>query len=98
MKQQIKWQADRISLTFVYGDSFPISSAHVEVKSGKEAERSLSVALPHAIPLVEMMASGRGTGHWITNTRSVQTTLDQSLRYISCKCLEESDGSHVIWT
>lgn len=94
MKQQIEWQAGRISLTFVYGDSFPISLAHVEVESGKEAERSLSVTLPHAIPLVEIMASGRGTGHWITNTRSVQTTLGQSLRYTSCKCLEKSDGSH----
>lgn len=59
MKQQNKWQADLISLTLVYGDSFPISLAHVKVKSGKEAERSLSVALPHAIPLVKIR-SARG--------------------------------------
>lgn len=94
MEQRIVWKTKQVSLTFVYSETSPVALSQISMADDGTHESSFSAYLPHAIPLVEIMASGRGTGHWITNTRLVQTTLGQSLRHESCECFEDSDGSH----
>lgn len=68
-----------------YDDGHPMSMSRVVIhrEAGGRKTEEQCIAFPHHIPMVEIMAAGRGVGHWITSTRLVQTSLGASLRVAS---------------
>ncbi len=85
MSQLLVWGNDLVQFHFMHGDDMPLALYKVVDGNGE-------AVLPHHQPIVEIMAAGRGTGHWICNHRLTQTSLGQSLRYRSCEKSRDEVG------
>lgn len=82
-----------IEYKFFYSKDVPLSAEAVALE-GRQNESARMVLFPHRIPVVEIMAAGRGEGHWITSTRLVQTSLGAALRVSSVESREDKDASY----
>ncbi|NEG55589.1 glycoside hydrolase family 36 protein [Bifidobacterium platyrrhinorum] len=82
------WGNDAVTLRFAYADDKPVVINGIEDRNG-------AVAFPHEQPFVEVLAAGRGTGHWICNHRLTQTSLGQSLRYRSSNATSTDLGDEL---
>lgn len=88
MTGTITWGNDAVTLRFTYADNAPVVISGI-------ADRHGEAVFPHAQPFVEILASGRGTGHWICNHRLTQTSLGQSLRYSSSQAKHTELGDEL---
>lgn len=88
MDGSFHWGNEAIDIEFRYADSCPVTIHRISTTQ-------CHVAFPSSLPLVELLASGRGTGHSICNRRLVQTSLGESLRYVSHTATSDCDGDHL---
>ncbi|MBT2588438.1 glycoside hydrolase family 36 protein [Arthrobacter sp. ISL-95] len=81
--ERIDWTVEGLCLTFGHSLASPLHL--LGLVSG-----SLSVEFPAALPLVEVLAAGRG--HILANSRLVQTSIGTELRYVSHEVDKESSS------
>lgn len=81
---------EKVKLEFSWGpDTF--------VALSKISSDDFDVSFPHRLPLVELLAAGRGSGHSICNRRLVQTSLGEALRFVSCEKEKTKLGKKLIF-
>jgi alpha-galactosidase len=82
----LDWGNDRVKLRLEWSDGIPVLISSIESLGAR-------VTFPHKVLAVELLAAGRGSGHSICNRRLIQTSLGQSLRYVSSRSTqtEKSD-------
>ncbi|RSX53526.1 alpha-galactosidase [Bifidobacterium goeldii] len=91
---ELTWGNKAVTLTIAYDEEHPACLAGVRV-SGDVAGQAVCAQLPYHIPMVDIMASGRGTGHAICNNRLVQTSIGASLRVRETSQLHDQTGDHL---
>lgn len=91
LKQSFDWGNETVRIRFSYSDSSPVT---IERVSAGEC----AVVFPCSVPILELLAAGRGVGHVPTNRRLIQTSLGQSLRYMNHDIINDSSGEQLnIW-
>ena len=86
---ELQWGNKAVTLTITYDNEHPACLTAVDSASAVHAQ------FPYRIPLVEIMASGRGTGHSICNNRLVQTSIGESLRVHNTHQWHDDAGDHL---
>lgn len=76
----------------VYSNFPELSQMQPDLVEGNSHKgKTRRITFPDRLPLVQLEATGRGTGHTICGRRLIETSLGQSLRYVSNRTWQE-DG------
>ena len=86
MLHTIEWGNSRCRLSFAYGDQTPLRLSSFVVDDA-------IVRIPYTVNMVEILAAGRGSGHLLSSSRLIQTSLGEGLRFSSESRSTDADGT-----
>ncbi|RSX52879.1 glycosidase [Bifidobacterium goeldii] len=86
MPQTIQWGNTRCQLSFEYSGQTPLRLSSITVDDE-------TVCIPYEVNMVEILAAGRGSGHLLSSSRLIQTSLGEGLRFVSSSRTTSDDGT-----